>query len=90
MSRTVFTIMPRWEGGHDVLRDGAWVGSAMTQGHAYSLACRLAQEVAVVGEVALIATARMDGEIAAVEWVDPPAQESQHERLVVGAGVFSL
>jgi hypothetical protein len=74
MSRVVFTIKPNWDAGHDILRNGTWVASAMTQASVRQLAFSLADEVALSGTVALIAQTDGNGEIISVEWVDPPVR----------------
>ena len=72
MSRVVFMIKPNWDAGYDVLRDGSWVGSAMTRESIRQLAFSLADKVALTGTVALIALEDGHGEVISVEWVDPP------------------
>jgi hypothetical protein len=79
MSRVVFTIRPNWDAGHDILRDGTWVASAMTQASVRQLAFSLADEAALAGSVALIAQADGHGEIISVEWVDPPVRITELE-----------
>jgi hypothetical protein len=72
MQRVIFSIRPRWEGGYDVYLAENWVGSGLTIAQVQALARRKAEEEARKGQVALVATRDMRGEVVSVQWFDPP------------------
>jgi hypothetical protein len=74
VQRVIFSIRPRWEGGFDLYLADNWVGGGVSLDQVRALAQRKADQEASNGNVALVATRNMKGDIVSVQWVDPPRE----------------
>ena len=72
MDRVIISIRPRWEGGYNIYLADGWIGGALSLEQARARAKTLALEEAAKGQIALLATRDMGGDIKSVEWFDPP------------------
>jgi hypothetical protein len=68
----IISIRPRFEGGYNIFVSDAWVAGALSLEQARAAARARALEVAAGGQIALVATRDLGGEIESVEWFDPP------------------